>query len=59
MMHLKASKDVKVHIGSSMRNAADRILVDIARFEQGETVNERHITFENWQSLFSVLTPKR
>lgn len=59
MSGIKLKNDVKVHIGGSMREAADGVLDDIARFERGETVVERHVTFENWQTLFHVLTPKR
>jgi predicted transcriptional regulator len=51
--------NAKIHVGDSMRDAANRLLEDVARFERGETVHERHVTFENWQTLFNVLTPKR
>ena len=56
---MKVNTKTKVHVGGSLRDAADCILADVARFERGEDVNERHITFENWQALFAVLTPKR
>jgi predicted transcriptional regulator len=59
MAQVKLREDVKVHVGDSMRDAANRVLHDIARFESGENVEERHVTFENWQALFNVLTPKR
>jgi hypothetical protein len=35
------------------------VLHDIARFEAGHTVDENHLTFENWQALLNFLTPKR
>jgi predicted transcriptional regulator len=56
---VQMDKKTKVHVGGSLRDAADGILADVARFERGETVDERHLTFENWQALFSVLAPKR
>ena len=59
MTQVKVREGVKVHVGGAMRDAANRILDDIARFERGESVEEHHVTFENWQALFNVLTPKR
>lgn len=59
MTQVKMRDGVKVHVGNSMRHAADGLLGDIARYERGELVNEQHVTFENWQALFNVLTPKR
>ena len=59
MAQIKLREDVEVHVGGSLRDAADRILAGVARFERGETVHERHVTFENWRALFNVLTPKR
>ncbi len=56
---MKVNRETKVHVGGSLRDAADGILADVARFERGEKVDERHLIFENWQALFSVLTPKR
>ena len=56
---MRVHRKTKVHVGGSLRDAAHGILADVARFERGETVDERHLTFENWQALFSVLTPKR
>lgn len=59
MTQVKVREGIKVHVGDSMRDAADGLLGDIARFEHGESVNEQHVTFENWRALFNVLTPKR
>ncbi|HJS87758.1 MAG TPA: hypothetical protein VJ779_20080, partial [Acetobacteraceae bacterium] len=56
---MQVNRKTRVHVGGSLRDAADSILADVARFERGETVDERHVVFENWQALFSVLTPKR
>jgi predicted transcriptional regulator len=59
MVPMKVNTKTKVHVGGSLRDAADGILADVVRFEHGEGVNERHLIFENWQALFAVLTPKR
>ena len=56
---MRVSAKTKVRIGGSLRDVADGVLTDVARFERGEKVNERHLVFENWQALFAVLTPKR
>lgn len=56
---MKMNTKMKLHIGGGLREASARILNDVARFERGETVAEDHLTFENWQALFNVLTPRR
>ena len=50
---------LKLHVGGGLREASDRMLNDVARFERGESVEENHLAFENWQALFNVLTAKR
>lgn len=56
---MKVSSTAKVHIGGTLEESADRILEGVARYERGDTVDEKHLTFENWRALFNVLTPKR
>lgn len=56
---MKMNSKLKLHVGGNLRETSNRVLSDIARFERGETVEEDHLTFENWQALFNVLTPKR
>jgi len=56
---MKVNTKAKIHIGTSLRDTVADAKRDIARFEAGETVDEQHIAFENWQALFNVLTPKR
>jgi predicted transcriptional regulator len=56
---MKANRKLKLHVGGTLRDVADGVLDDIARFEGGQSVDEDHLTFENWQALFNVLTPKR
>ena len=59
MLLMQVNRKTRVHVGGSLRGAADSILADVARFEGGETIDERHVVFENWQALFSVMAPKR
>lgn len=56
---MKVNTKTKVHIGGTVSQTADRILEGVARYERGETVREKHLTFQDWQALFNVLTPKR
>jgi len=52
--------DVKITVGSAMEDEASRRFVDAwHRAERGETFNERHLAFENWDALARVLTGKR
>jgi hypothetical protein len=56
---MQASRKLKIHVGGTLQGVADDVLRDIARFEAGHTVDENHLTFENWQALLNFLTPKR
>jgi predicted transcriptional regulator len=56
---MNGARCLTIHVGGTLRDVADSVLADIARFEAGHTVDEDHVTFESWQALFSVLTPKR
>jgi predicted transcriptional regulator len=38
---------------------AQRVIDAWHRAERGEAVEEHHVSFESWQRLASVLTPKR
>ncbi len=56
---MKFNAATSVQVGGSLRDTVAEFKKDIARFESGQSVNESHLTFENWQALFNVLTPKR
>ncbi len=56
---MRIKPNLKLHVGDGLRNVAAAVVSDVARFERGETVEERHVSFESWQALFNVLTPKR
>ncbi len=56
---MKANRNLKLHVGGTLQAVADSVIDDLARFEAGHKVDEDHLTFESWQALFNVLTPKR
>jgi predicted transcriptional regulator len=52
--------DVKITVGSAMQDeAASRFIDARRRADRGETFHERHLAFENWDTLARVLTGKR
>ena len=52
--------DVKITVGGAMEDDAARRFVDAwRRADRGETFHERHLAFENWDTLARVLTGKR
>jgi predicted transcriptional regulator len=48
-----------IHVGGSFADSKRRLLDAVARAERGEAVNESHLTFESWDALAAVMTPKR
>jgi predicted transcriptional regulator len=56
---MRIKQNLRLHVGDTLRDLNKRILDDVARFERGESVESHHLSFENWQALFNVLTPKR
>ena len=52
--------DVKITVGGEMESAASACFINAwHRAERGETFHERHLAFENWDTLVYVLTGKR
>jgi predicted transcriptional regulator len=52
--------DVKITVGGEIEEAASRRFADAwHRAEHGEVFQERHLAFENWDTLARVLTGKR
>jgi predicted transcriptional regulator len=49
----------KVHIGTTLREDLRCVADAWKRAERGEDVHEDNVSFESWQALFNVLTPKR
>jgi predicted transcriptional regulator len=49
-----------IHVGGSFSDDAARILAAAARAEAGEPIEEEtHVSFENWETFFRVLSPTR
>ncbi|MDR3538671.1 MAG: hypothetical protein P4L71_19400 [Acetobacteraceae bacterium] len=56
------SKTVQVHVGESIGAAGGRFLDAWKRAENGELTPEKaefHVSFETWEGLVKVMTPKR
>jgi predicted transcriptional regulator len=57
-MSLRTST-AKLYIGTTLQEDVRRFSDSWKRAKRGETVHEDIVSFENWQALFNVLTPKR
>jgi len=56
---MKAS-EIKITVGGNMKEEASRNSTDAwHRAERGEKFRERHLAFENWETLARVLSNKR
>ena len=53
-------REVEVHVGGSFADTKRRVLDAVARARRGEQVEPgTHVTFESWEALTAVMTPKR
>jgi len=52
-------KELRVHVGETLDDIGARAISAWHRMEQGEEVNEKHISFETWETMVRVLSPKR
>lgn len=50
---------VQVHIGETMENVGARFVDAWHRMARGGEVNEKHVSFSNWETMVRVLSPKR
>lgn len=50
---------LRIHIGDSLETMGNRVLDAVRRFEAGEDVREDHLTFDSFETLARLLTPKR
>jgi len=48
-----------IHVDESAEAMAQRFIDAWHRAERGEAVKEHHVSFESWQGLARVLTPRR
>ena len=52
--------EVKITVGGEMEQESSRQFIDAwHRAERGEVFHERHLAFENWDTLARVLSSKR
>jgi predicted transcriptional regulator len=52
--------NVRLTVGGDLKDDVSRRAIDAwHRAERGETFHERHLAFENWNTLARVLTVKR
>lgn len=51
--------DLKIHVGDRTQDFADRFVDAWRRAERGEKVDERHLSFETFEAMTRVLTPRR
>jgi predicted transcriptional regulator len=52
--------NVRITVGGNIKEQTSRSFIDAwHRAERGEIFNERHLAFENWDTLARVLTGKR
>jgi predicted transcriptional regulator len=49
----------KLYIGTTLQEDVGRFADAWKRAKRGAAVHEDMVSFENWQALFNVLTPKR
>jgi predicted transcriptional regulator len=50
---------VQVHVGETKEDIGKRAIEAWHRMERGEDVTEKHVSFENWETMVRVLSPKR
>jgi predicted transcriptional regulator len=51
--------DIKVHEGDTVEDMGRRFIDAWHRAERGERMSERHLSFDSFETLARVLTPKR
>jgi predicted transcriptional regulator len=52
-------KEIDLHVGYAPAVTKKRVLAALRRARAGETVGERHVTFETWEVLARTLSGKR
>jgi predicted transcriptional regulator len=50
---------LKIHVGDGLDNIGDRVKDAVGRDRKGERVREYHLTFDSFETLAKVLTPRR
>ena len=49
---------IKVHVGDTAEDMGRRFSDAWRRGERGEVVNERHLSFDSFETLARILTPR-
>lgn len=50
---------IQIHVGETIEDVGARAIDAWYRLERGEEVNEKHVSFADWETLVRVLSPKR
>ena len=50
---------LQVHVGDTLDDLGARAVSAWHRMERGEEVNDKHVSFETWETMVRVLSPKR
>jgi len=50
---------VQIHVGETMEDVGARFIDAWHRMERGEEVNEKHVSFADWETMVRTLSPKR
>ncbi len=50
---------VQIHVGETMERVGARFVDAWRRMERGDDVNEKHVSFADWETMVRVLSPKR
>jgi len=53
------SDQVHIHIGETIDDVGGRFVDAWHRIERGGAVNEKHVSFSDWETMVRVLSPKR
>ena len=51
--------ELKIHVGDHLDDMGQRFVDAWHRAERGEDISERHLSFDGFETLTRVLTPKR
>jgi predicted transcriptional regulator len=51
--------DLTIHVGETREDMAARFVAAWKQAEQGEPVDERHLSFDSFETLARALTPRR
>ena len=54
-----SNEQVQIHVGETMEDVGARFIAAWHRMERDDTVNEKHVSFADWDTMVRVLSPKR